>query len=97
MPRYSSDPVAWPGTEMVPDWPVRVFDGNGVEIDRCCVVDTDTGEVTAEVFDSKGRPVVDWVNSEIVRATWFAPLPIRLEPVPRGVTVPTAWREWRTA
>ena len=90
MPRYSGAPDLYPGTEMVPGWPVRVFDGGGREVERVVVVDTDTGEIIQQMANSAGEFFIDHEAGEIKRVRFFVPLPIRLEPVSpeEMVTVP---------
>ena len=51
--------------------PVRVFGSDGVEIERCIDVDTDTGRIEAFVMDADGKPKLNEAGDAIERRVWI--------------------------
>ena len=53
--------------------PVRVFDGDGNELDNCTLVDTETGEVERFKVDADGNFLVHPNGKRLVRETVVVP------------------------
>lgn len=80
MPRYSADPILFPG-----EWPecrpIVVIDGNDAEVPYCVGVDTDTGEVLRQAVDGRGNMIIDTHTGICGTITEFRPLPIKVVPM----------------
>lgn len=88
MPRYASDVRQFPTAQEAPFFPCFVYDGAGVEVDHCLLVDTDTGWVVFAAQDENGSLKIDHGGEGVVMGGEYRPLPISLEPVRRQESDP---------
>lgn len=78
MPTYGINPPAL----LPPEFPCRVVDGNGSDIEGCVRIDTDSGLCERVVRDALGRLVFDETEGEAQTVWENRPLPITF--IPKG-------------